>query len=105
MSTKAKESLQIRRARKKIKQQLDESEKQTNEEALHKMSKIIQRQLARRSVDRIDLRTKTITLFDENQHPAKTESKFINRLMSQLKQKYHKEASLKPLEGRIKINS
>lgn len=99
MAVKAKESPQIQKARKKIKQQLAAAEKRVNTEALREMRALIQRQIARHTAERVDLKSKVVT-FDENKHSAKTESKFVNRLLKQLK---HPEKS-KPkneLEGRI----
>lgn len=103
MNSKAKESVQIERARKKIKQQLTSAEKRINTEALEEMSKLIQRQLQRHAKDRISLKDKTVTLFDENQHSAQTESKFVNRLLKQIKQKFDKANHQKKLRGRISV--
>lgn len=104
MSDKAKESAQVQKARKKIKDQLADAEKRINPEALHEMARIIQLQLSRRSSERINLKNKTVTLFDENQHSAKTESKFVNRLLKQIKQKII-DPSYKQLEGRVKLQN
>lgn len=100
MVVKAKESPQVQKARKKIKQQLAAAEKRINDEALKEMRLLIQRQIARHHAERVDLKTKVVTLFDENKHPAQTESKFVNRLLKDLK---HPPKSKKKseLEGRI----
>lgn len=99
MAVKAKESPQVAKARRKIKQQLAAAEKRVNAEALREMRLLIQRQIARQSPTRIDLKTKTVTLFDENTHPAKTESKYVQHLLKELK---HPEKSKEnELEGRI----
>lgn len=100
MVVKAKESPQVQKARKKIKQQLAAAEKRINDEALKEMRLLIQRQIARHHSERIDLKTKMVTLFDENAHPAKTESKFVNRLLKQLKHPT-KAKQKSELEGRI----
>lgn len=100
MSIKAKESLQIQKARKKIKEQLKAADKRMNPQALQNMSRLIKEQLSRQKADRIDLKNRQIISFDENQHPAKTESKFIAKLMHQIQ---HGTLSLESdLEGRIK---
>lgn len=101
MAIKAKESPQIQKARKKIKQQLAAADKRVNTEALKEMSLLIQRQLARHTAQRINLKSKVVTLFDENKHPAKTESKFVHRLLKQLKHTPTKSKQKKELEGRI----
>ena len=103
MSVKAKESAQIQKARKKIKNQLATADKRINIEALHEMSKLIRQQIARHANERVNLKSKLVTLFDENQHSAHTQSKFINRLLTQLKHKTPKEKDLRVLEGRIRV--
>lgn len=98
MTTKAKESIQVQRARKKIEQQISKSEKMTSPESLDSMRKMIQRQISRHSKERINLKNRDIVLFDENKHPAKTESKFVHSLLNQLQ---HPKKSKSPLGGRI----
>lgn len=100
MANKAKDSPQVQKARKKIKQQLDKADKRINAEALSEMSRLIQRQMQRKATDRVNLKSKTVTFFDENRHPAKTESKFVRRLLKQLQ---HQTAPKQKtnLEGRI----
>lgn len=99
MPAKAKESPQIQKARKKIKQQLKAAEKRMNAEALQTMSRLIKEQLSRQKSGRIDLKDRQITTFDENQHPAKTESKFVLNLIHQIKD--GKINTENDLEGRI----
>lgn len=103
MATKAKESPQIQKARNKIQQHLAEADKRINTEALKEMALLIQRQISRHTPDRINLKAKQVTrvsLFDENKHPAKTESKFVNRLLKELQQP-KKSKRKNDLEGRI----
>lgn len=103
MATKAKESPQIEKARNKIKQQLAKAEARINSEALSKMVLLIQRQISH-TPNRISLKKKQVThlpLFDENQHPAKTESKFVGNLLKEL-QHPKKTKQKGALEGRIK---
>lgn len=102
MATKAKESPQIEKARNKIKQQLDDADKRINSESLKEMTLLIQRQIMRHTPDRINLKKKQVShLFDENKHPAKTESKFVHHLLKELEhpKKTKRKSSL---EGRIK---
>ncbi|MBA3816403.1 MAG: hypothetical protein H0X29_07770 [Parachlamydiaceae bacterium] len=102
--SKAKESPQIEKARNKIKQQLEEAEKRINPQALAEMALLIQQQISRHKPDRVSLKTKQVThqpLFDENKHPAKTESRFVNRLLKDL-QHPKKSKPKNNLEGRIK---
>jgi hypothetical protein len=83
MGTKAKESPQILRARKKIAQQLIASEKQINPESLNRMRQLIEKQLERNSSERISLKKRQIVLFDENQHPA-AQSKYVENILSEI---------------------
>lgn len=100
MAVKAKESPQVQKARRKIKRQLKAAERKMNPETLKAMSQLIKQQLARHQSERINLRKREFTIFDENQHPAKTESKFIMKLLHDLE---HGEGQLEDnhLEGRI----
>ena len=99
MSTKAKESRQVQKARDKIKKQLLAAEKRTNTETLKAMSLLIKQQLERHKPERITLSKRQITAFDENKHPARSESKFVSKLLNQLKKATASTDS--SLEGRI----
>lgn len=99
MSSKAKESAQIEKARKKIEKKLQTAETRVNPEALSKMSRLIQEQLKRHKADRINLKKRHIIAFDENQHPAAVRSQFILNLMNTIRQEKPKKNY--ELEGRI----
>lgn len=101
MATKAKESPHILKVRKKLQQHLAATDSLINADALKAMRKVIEHQLERQKAERINLKTKLFTLFDENQHPAQTESKFVARLMHHLKHPEPKKSN-KHLEGRVK---
>jgi hypothetical protein len=96
MTVKAKESHQIQKVRKKIKEKIHEAEKQMSPEALLAMSYLIKQQLNRKKEGRINLKERQVTSFDENRHPAKTQSKFILKLIHQIKHPPKKD-----LTGRI----
>ena len=98
MSTKTKESIQVKRARKKLQKQLQEEEKMVTPQALRKMSESIHLWLSRHSEERIPLKDKNITLFDENQHSAKIRSRFVTSLLKEL----GRDQDPSSLEGRIK---
>lgn len=85
MAKKAKESSHVKKVRQKLRRQLRDKDRQVNEEALRNMRQIIQRQIARHQSERVDLKAREITLFDENQHSAKTQNKFILNLLKKLK--------------------
>lgn len=99
MATKAKESSQILKARKKLKQQIADENKFITSQALDHIRKSIHLWLSRHSTERLSLKDKEITLFDENRHPAKTQNKFIATMIKNLKHSPKKGS--KALEGRI----
>lgn len=100
---KSQESIQIKRARRKLKKQLQEEEKQITPQALQKMSQSIHQWISRHSDDRIQLKDKNITLFDANQHSAKIKSKFIDSLLKELsKENELSKSDSSVLDGRIK---
>ena len=101
MATKAKESPHILKVRRKLQQHLAATDSLVNADAIYAMRNAIELQLSRQKAERIDLKSKLFTLFDENQHPAQTESKFVARLLKQLKHPAQKKTS-KYLEGRVK---
>lgn len=69
--TIAEESSKTRKAREKLKKQLDAVEKKITQQALERKSIEIHRWIARHAHHRVVLRSKTISLFDENQNTAK----------------------------------
>lgn len=105
MATKAQESAQIQKARAKIKRQLEAAEKRFNADTLARMSLLIQKQLARHQTERVNLKKRQVTLFDENQHPAKAKNSFVMNLLRQLEQETPSHTEETPLEGRIKTIS
>ena len=66
----AEESPKTRKAREKLKRQLDAFEKKITPQALEKKAIEIQRWIARHASNRIALKAKSISLFDENQNAA-----------------------------------
>lgn len=101
MGPKAEESRQIKKARKKLEKQLAKENELINEKAIQQMKKAIQIWINRHQDERVELQER-LDLFDENRHSAKSESKFVNHLMSQLKKEAIKTKAYKPLIGRIK---
>ena len=103
MASKAAESLQVQKARKKLEKKMISEQKQLNIAAIEQMKRAIQIWITRHQTDRVSLQQKTVELFDENQHSAKTKSKYISHLLHKLR----KEAittpkkPLKLLKGRI----
>jgi len=100
-NTKAKESQQIQKARKKLEKQLAKEKTLVNEKAIGQMKKAIQIWIHRHEGERIKLRERW-ELFDENRHSVDVRSKFVSHLMGKLKKEAAKSKSFKPLVGRVK---
>ncbi|ADI38687.1 putative uncharacterized protein [Waddlia chondrophila 2032/99] len=101
---KAPESYQVQKARRKLLKQMEAENKQINEKAIDQMKKAIHIWIDRHQSERIALQDRPIRLFDENSHPAKTKSKFVNEMLCILKDEKEKEVA-KSLAGRIKTKS
>jgi len=70
MGVLAEESAKTKKARSKLKQKLDASDKKMTREALEKKSQEISKWIERHSSDRISVK-KDISLFDQNQNSVK----------------------------------
>lgn len=79
----APESAKTKRAREKLKRQIEETSRKITPQALEKKSLEIHRWIARHAHQRVVLRMKTISLFDENQNTAKLSEK-ISKLAKTL---------------------
>ena len=84
----AEESPKTRKAREKLKKQLDAFEKKITPQALEKKAIEIQRWIARHASHRVALKTKSISLFDENQNAAGL-SQRVGQLADQIKKEFH----------------
>lgn len=82
--TVAEESVKTRKAREKLRQKLEAFEKRITPQALEKKTIEIHRWIARHAAHRVVLRSKSISLFDENQNTARI-SKKISTLAEQIK--------------------
>ncbi len=83
----AEESPKTRKAREKLKRQLDAFEKKITPQALEKKAIEIQRWIARHASNRVPLKTKSISLFDENQNAADL-SQRVSLLADQIKKEF-----------------
>ncbi len=81
----ADESPKTRRAREKLQKQLDAVERKITPQALEKKAIEIHRWIERHANTRVALKTKNISLFDENQNAAAISHR-INSIAEQLKQ-------------------
>jgi len=66
----AEESAKTRKARLKLQKQLEEADKKITPQALKQQSIEIHRWIARHAGNRVVLRSKSISLFDENENAA-----------------------------------
>lgn len=80
---KANESRQVRRAREKLKKNLEIEHQKFTTESLNEMAKKIRSSIVRHHSESF-LKTRKFTLFDENSHTAKTRSKQILKLQGML---------------------
>lgn len=83
----AEESLKTKKAREKLRKEIEENQKQITPVALEKKANEIQRWIASHAANRVLLKNKTISLFDGNQNTAKTSvriSQIAERLQKEL---------------------
>jgi hypothetical protein len=67
----ASESIKVQKTREKLKRHWIDLEQKITPEALQKMTDEIHRWIARHARQRVSLKSKNISLFDENQNAAK----------------------------------
>ena len=80
----AEESEKTRRAREKLKRQLEALDKKVTPQALERKAIEIQRWISRHASSRVGLKNKSISLFDENQNAAGLSMR-VSQLADQLK--------------------
>lgn len=85
----AEESLKTRKAREKLRKELEEHQKQITPQALEKKVLEIHRWIARHASNRVVLKNKTISLFDGNQNAAK-----LSVRISQVAEQLQKEQGI-----------
>lgn len=73
----AEESLKTKKAREKLLKRLKEQESRITKEALDKKTIEIHKWISRHADQRVTLRDKTISLFDENQNAAEISQKIL----------------------------
>jgi hypothetical protein len=79
----AKESEKTQKAREKLKRRLKAIDEKITPHALEKKTIEIHRWIARHAQHRVVLKTKTISLFDENKNTASTSQK-INKIAAMI---------------------
>ncbi len=84
----ADESPKTRKAREKLKRKFDAFDKKVTPQALEKKVIEIQRWIARHASNRVALKIKSISLFDENQNAAGLSLR-VSQLADQIKKEFH----------------
>jgi hypothetical protein len=88
----ADESPKTRKAREKLKKQLDAFDKKVTPQALEKKVIEMQRWIARHASTRVVLKNKSFSLFDENQNAAELSMR-VGQLADQIKKEFHLSSS------------
>jgi hypothetical protein len=97
----AKESPHVQRTRSRLKKRLHEIDTKVTPNALREVSHTIYQWLRRHEGERIPLSDRPIKVFDENQHPEKVTSQYIQAMIQDLAKEIEEETTLKELKGRI----
>jgi hypothetical protein len=101
MATAAKESSQVSRARRKIKQMLAEEQSKVTPEAIQESALVIRNWIERHSEERIPLKNKNIAV-----SPSDIKSKYVVHLMQRLSHSPSVPAKRKSsLGSRVKMGS
>lgn len=74
----AQESEKTKKLRKKLREQLRSLDEKVTQQALDRKLHEIHHWISRHAVNRIPLKNKSISLFDENQNTAKVSQKVVN---------------------------
>lgn len=73
----AEESEKTRKTREKLEKKLNKIQSQVTEAAIKRKVHEIQRWIARHASNRVSLKKKSITLFDNNQNPAECSRRIV----------------------------
>lgn len=94
----APESAKTRKVREKLQKHWVDFEKRTTADALNKIIEEIHRWIARHAHQRVSLRNKNISLFDENQNAAKISQK-VSEFAQKLRADWKKNSDSASLEN------
>ncbi len=84
----AEESYKTKKVREKLKKHLEKIDSQITQQELNRKIVEIHRWISRHAPNRISLKNKSISLFDENQNAAKSSQKIIG-LITQLQKNFY----------------
>ncbi len=94
------ESVQVGKAREKLRKRLEAVEKKITEQALEKKSVEIHKWISKNISERVVLYTKNISLFDENQNTAKV-SQRVNAVAEKIQKEMKLLQDMAEVEGEI----
>lgn len=101
---KAPESRRVKRARHKLEKQISDESKRITPQALEKVLKTINHWISRHAKERLDLKSKRLTLFDENKDSAPPTSRLVFELQKRLAKELSEEAEkAEDLRGRVQV--
>lgn len=98
------ESRHIKKVREKLEKVLQEEHSHFNQEELSEVKHSIYQWIARHEPERVSIKNKSFTLFDENRHPSPLQSHYVQSLLKELKQEGAKKPQKTKLAGRVKIS-
>lgn len=100
----AKESVEVQHAREQLKKRLDKEKKLATPEAISEITDRIHNWLHRHESlhNHLKLKDKTVILFDENRHPAKSSHEIQKLKKHLLAAEGSKSMPVKTLPGRVK---
>lgn len=96
------ESRQVKKVREKLEKVLQEEHSHFNKEELNEVKHTIYQWIARHEPERVSIKNKSFTLFDENQHSSPLQSHYVQSLMEDIKEGFAKKAGKTKLAGRVK---
>lgn len=82
----AEESIKTKKVREKLKRHLEKIDEEITQQALNRKITEIHRWISRHAMQRVTLKSKSISLFDENQNTAKISQK-VSTFAIKLKEK------------------
>lgn len=85
--TNVRESRELKRLRRRLKKRLSQQDEKITQDAVNQMSNLIKILAERKNKSKLDLKKRTITVFDPTKTPAK-ETPSMNRLRNFIKKDY-----------------
>lgn len=99
------ESRQVRKVRQKLEKVLQEEHTHFNTKELGEVKHSIYQWIARHEPERVSIKNKSFSLFDENKHSSSPESQYVRSLLEDLKKGFNKKSRRFKLAGRVKAKT